>query len=268
MDRSHVNISIVGPGRAGGAIAIAAAAAGHRITSIEGRDAGAVASLASIVHVEQAIPHLRVIAVTDDAIAEVAARVAGSGEAIATVHVSGAAPTSVLEPISAMGVQVGAIHPLQSLPDPERGAARLEGAWMAVTADEPLRSMLHGFAVSLGCRPFDLQDDVKPLYHAGAAAAANFTLTTLDLALALFEASGVPFEAARPLVESIVSNAFDIGPAGALTGPVARGDVATVALQLDAIRRQVPQAESLFIDLLRSTAKLAGTADIMEEALR
>lgn len=263
-----MNISIIGPGRAGGAIAIAATAAGHRITSIDGRNADAVAYLASIVDVEPATPDLRIIAVSDDAIGEVAERVAREGGTTPTVHVSGAVQTLVLDPIAATGVQVGSLHPLQTLPDPERGAARLDGAWMAVTADEPLRSMLHDFAASLGCHPFDLDDDIKPLYHAGAAAAANFTLTTLDLALALFEAAGVPFEAARPLVEAIVAHAFELGPAGALTGPVARGDAATVATQIEAIRRQVPQAESLFVDLARSTAKLAGTADVIEEALQ
>ncbi len=185
-----------------------------------------------------------------------------------TVHVSGAVPVSALDEIAATGVQVGSLHPLQTLPDAERGAARLEGSWMAVTAEEPLRSLLHEFAVSLGCQPFDLLDDVKPLYHAGAAAAANYTLTTLDLSLALFEAAGVPFEAAHPLIEAIIANAFELGPAGALTGPVARGDSATVAGQVSAIRERIPQAEQLFIDLARSTARLAGTSDEIESALR
>jgi predicted short-subunit dehydrogenase-like oxidoreductase (DUF2520 family) len=159
------------------------------------------------------------------------------------------------------------MHPLQTLPDAERGAARLEGAWMAITSEDPLRSELHDLSVSLGCRPFDLEDDVKPLYHAAAAAAANYTLTTLDLSLALFEAAGVPFEAAHPLIEAIIANVFDLGPAGALTGPVARGDAATVARQVEAIRDRIPQAEELFVDLTRSTARLAGTSDEIESVL-
>ncbi len=175
---------------------------------------------------------------------------------------------TALAPVAATGVQTGSMHPLQTFPDAQRGAARLDGSWMAVTADEPLRSLLHEFAVSIGCHPFDLNDDVKPLYHAAAAAAANYTLTTLDLSLALFEAAGVPFEAAHPLIEAIIANAFDLGPAGALTGPVARGDVSTVAAQVAAIRDAIPQAEELFVDLTRSTAALAGTSDEIERALR
>jgi predicted short-subunit dehydrogenase-like oxidoreductase (DUF2520 family) len=263
-----MNISIRGPGRAGGALAIAAFDAGHTIVSVQGRNADAVNRLSALVEVRPGTPDLVIIAVADDAIDVVAADIAAHGPTSPTVHVSGAVPVSALDPIGDTGVQVGSLHPLQTLPDPQRGAERLAGAWMAVTAEEPLRTVLNDFAVSLGCRPFDLNDDVKPLYHAGASAAANYTLTTLDLALALFEAAGVPFEAARPLVETIVANAFEMGPAEALTGPVARGDGQTVARQIAAIREQIPQAEEVFIDLARATAAIAGTSVEIDEALR
>jgi predicted short-subunit dehydrogenase-like oxidoreductase (DUF2520 family) len=262
-----MNIAIFGSGRAGGAIAIAASRGGHTITSIEGRNPESVSNLKTLVDVEPGVPDLRIVAVSDDAIPEVAAVIAELADPVPTVHVSGSVPVDALAPIAAIGVQTGSLHPLQTLPDAQRGAARLDGAWMAITAEDPLRGQLHDFAASLGCRPFDLGEDVKPLYHAAAAAAANYTLTTLDLSLALFEAAGVPFEAAHPLVEAIIANAFDLGPAGALTGPVARGDAATVARQLAAIRDRVPQAEPLFVDLTRSTARLAGTLDEIETVI-
>lgn len=263
-----MNIAFFGSGRAAGALAVAASRSGHTITSIEGRNSEAVAALAALVNVSPQHPDLRIVAVQDDAIPEVAAAIAELDSPVPTVHVSGAVSVDALDRVAQTGVQTGSIHPLQTFPDAERGAARLQGSWIAVTADEPLRSMLHTLASSVGARPFDLSDDVKPLYHAGAAAAANYTLTTLDLSLALFEAAGVPFEAAHPLIEAIVANAFDLGPAGALTGPVARGDAATVSAQIAAIRANVPQAEQLFIDLTRSTARLAGTSDEIERALR
>jgi len=268
MDRSRMNIAIVGSGRAGGAIALAASRAGHLITSVEGRNAESVSRLRDLVEVMPGAADLRIVAVSDDALPEIAAVLAELGDPVPTVHVSGAVAVTALAPVAARGVQTGSMHPLQTFPDAQRGAARLDGSWMAVTADEPLRSLLHEFAVSIGCQPFDLNDDVKPLYHAAAAAAANYTLTTLDLSLALFEAAGVPFEAAHPLIEAIIANAFDLGPAGALTGPVARGDVSTVAAQIAAIRDAIPQAEKLFVDLTRSTAALAGTSDEIERALR
>jgi predicted short-subunit dehydrogenase-like oxidoreductase (DUF2520 family) len=238
------------------------------ISSIDGRNAESVSRLRDLVEVMPGAADLRIVAVSDDALPEIAAVLAELGDPVPTVHVSGAVAVTALAPVAATGVQTGSLHPLQTFPDAQRGAARLDGSWMAVTADEPLRSLLHEFAASIGCHPFDLNDDVKPLYHAAAAAAANYTLTTLDLSLALFEAAGVPFEAAHPLIEAIIANAFDLGPAGALTGPVARGDVSTVAAQVAAIRDAIPQAEELFVDLTRSTAALAGTSDEIERALR
>jgi predicted short-subunit dehydrogenase-like oxidoreductase (DUF2520 family) len=83
----------------------------------------------------------------------------------------------------------------------------------------------------------------------------------------LFEAAGVPFGAAGPLVEAIVANAFEMGPADALTGPIARGDVGTVAAQLAAIREAAPDLAADFVALVRVTAAVAGTSDEIERML-
>ena len=71
------------------------------------------------------------------------------------------------------GVDTGAFHPLQTMPTPDLGARRLAGAWVAVTAVDPLRSLLVDLAVTMGCRPFDLDDRNRAAYHAAAAAAAG-----------------------------------------------------------------------------------------------
>jgi predicted short-subunit dehydrogenase-like oxidoreductase (DUF2520 family) len=226
------------------ALALAAFEAGHVVSGVLGTSRVAAESAAAAVGAAPLMAgeplgsgDLLVIAVRDAQIREVADTlvpdVAGFG---AAVHLSGLAPIDTLAAIEAAGPAIGSFHPLQTLPTPEAGAARLSGAWIGVTADEPLRSGLHSFAVSLGARPFDVPDDAKALYHAAAAAAANFPLAALTMAHDLFRTAGVPFEAARPLVEAVVANAFELGPRAALTGPVARGDSATVAAQLRAVR--------------------------------
>ncbi len=263
-----MNIEIHGAGRAGGALAIAASSAGHSIVSIVSRSEQSVDRLAALVELSPGTPDLIILAVSDDAIAATAEAIAAGGGTAPTVHLSGAVSTSSLDPIGRTGAQVGSIHPLQTFPDSERGAERLSGAWMAVTAQDPLRTRLHEFATSLGCQPFDLDDADKPTYHAAAAAAANYTLTTLDLARSLLEAAGVPFEAARPLVDAVIDNAFEMGPREALTGPIARGDVATVRMQLDAVRQEMPEAERAFVELARATAAMAGTSAEIEGALQ
>ena len=83
-----MNIAIVGSGRAGGALAIAASRAGHVITSIEGRNAESVSRLRDVVEVTPGVPDLRIVAVPDDALPEIAAVLAELGDPAPTVHVS------------------------------------------------------------------------------------------------------------------------------------------------------------------------------------
>jgi predicted short-subunit dehydrogenase-like oxidoreductase (DUF2520 family) len=252
-------IELHGAGRAGGALAIAASRAGHAITSIESRDVSSVQRLADMVDVVGGMPDLRVIAVSDSAIRDVAGPLADRPP-VPTVHLSGAVPVDALAPLEAAGALVGSFHPLQTLPDAVTGADRLPGAWIAVTAPEPLRTVLRDLATSLGCTPFDLDDAVKATYHAGAAAAANFTLTALGVAERLFAEAGVPFAAARPLVEAVVANGFNLGPSAALTGPIARGDASTVRAQLDAVAA-LDDVAPIFVDLARATARFATATD-------
>jgi predicted short-subunit dehydrogenase-like oxidoreductase (DUF2520 family) len=262
-----MKIVLVGPGRAGTGLGIAMQRAGHDVVAVAGRDPGRTAAVARrldalSVAIGEPLPaaDLVVIAVRDDAIAEVAASLADAvDETGGVVHLSGATSVASLDPITDRGIATGSFHPLQTLPSPEAGAERIDGAWVAITAVEPLRSRLHDLATSIGARPFDLDDDRKALYHAAASAAANFPVAALGVAHDLFASAGVPFEAARPLVEAAVSNAFAHGPRAALTGPIARGDRDTVAAQLEAVTAdgQWPDA---FRALAAAVADYAGTA--------
>jgi len=256
-----MNIAIHGTGRAAGALSLAFSHAGHRIVSLSGRSTPRREELLAKVDVEPGMPDLRVIAVSDDAIESVASQIAAHEQPANTVHVSGAVSVSALDSIVSSGVQVGSFHPLQTLPNAEVGADQLVGSFIGITAPEPLRDDLVRLTESLGCTAFVLDDRVKPLYHAAAAAAANFTLAALALAEDLFESADVPFEVAEPLVNAIVANAFALGPRQALTGPIARGDIATVAKQLDAIAVSNPGRLEEFKVFAVVTADAAGTSD-------
>lgn len=263
LDRSLMKIAVYGPGRAGGALALAASRVGHQITSIDGRDPDAVDALTDLVHPTGGSPDLLIIAVSDDAIGAVAAALTTSAPAV--VHVSGAVPVDVLEPFSVRGSAIGSFHPLQTLPNAVAGAHRLAGAAVAVTAEGELCETLFALAESLGCRPFTITDERKPLYHAAAAASANYTLAALAVASKLYIAAGVDPGVAHPLVRAVVDNAFELGPDSALTGPIARGDVATVEAQIAAVRTAAPTMVDAFIDLGRVTADIAGNADLFSE---
>ena len=242
--------------------------AGHELVGVLGREsAGEAARRLETVELswDELLPaaDLLVISVRDDAIGEIADRLASRAIGVgAAVHVSGSVPVDALAPLADVGLPIGGFHPLQSLPEPGVGAIRLDGAWVGVGAtDEDLRERLVELGRSIGMVPFDLPDRARPLYHAGASAAANYLVGCLALAERLFAAAGVPWEAAWPLVDAVVKNATELGPDRALTGPIARGDVATVEHQRAAIREAAPELEAGFVDIGRAVAHLAGRAE-------
>lgn len=254
-----MDIIIAGPGRAGGALALAAAASGHTIVGVVSRS-GAMVDHFSQFEYDAPLPHadLLVVAVRDSYISEVADRLSPFANDVASaVHLSGFGSVGLLSPLENEGVAIGSFHPLQSLPSPTEGAQALAGSWVGITAENGLRATLWSFAATLDMKPFDLADDQKPAYHAAAAAASNFVVAALGIAERLFASASVPFEAARPLTERVVENAYSMGALAALTGPIARGDWPTV-------RGQIAAANALgfgeaYLAMAQATAHLAGT---------
>jgi predicted short-subunit dehydrogenase-like oxidoreductase (DUF2520 family) len=107
-------------------------------------------------------------------------------------------------------------------------------------------------AETLGLRPFELDDDARPIYHAGAAVASNYLVTLRAVAGRLLAEAGAPPEALDPLMQRTVETGFE------LTGPIARGDWDTVERHLEAIREHAPELEELYLVLARATAEVAG----------
>ena len=184
---------------------------------------------------------LVLLCVPDSAIAGVAASVE-PGPWIA--HVSGATPLAALDPHE----RRFGLHPLQTFTR-ARGPAQLDGAYAAVTAESSEAHAL-GFwlARTLGLEPFALDDAARPLYHAGAAIASNYLVTLHRAAAEIFEEVGAPVEGLRPLMQGVIDSGFE------LTGPIARGDWATVDRHVDAIRKRRPSLEPLYRVLAEATA--------------
>jgi len=214
---------VIGAGRVGSAIAA-------RLRE-RGLDVGA------------ADPQLVLLCVPDRAIAEVAAATA-TGPWVA--HVSGATPLAALEP----HVRRFGLHPLQTFTR-GRGPEQLDGAFAAVTAEtEDASRVGEWLARLLGLEPFALADDKRAAYHAGAAIASNYLVTLRRAAGSLLEAAGAPPEALDPLMRRTIENGFEP------TGPIARGDWATVDAHIAAIRAERPELESLYVTLGETTKAL------------
>ena len=220
---------------------------GIRIVGARGR----VGSAVSARLVERGIAHdapdpeLLLLCVPDRAIAEVAAETP-VGPWIG--HVSGATPLEALEP----HVRRFGLHPLQSF-SKALGPEQLDGAWGAVTAEsDEARAIGRWLADTLGLRPFDLSDDARSAYHAGAAMASNYLVTLRAAARSLLEAAGAPPDALDPLIRGVQDAHFE------LTGPIARGDLETVERHLAVIRAERPELEELYRVLAEATAVVAG----------
>lgn len=234
-------VALVGPGRVGTSLALALRGRGWRVSAVAGRSTdaastrGAVAMLGAPPATPGAVGRdADVVLVTtpDDVLPAVAVAIAaGLRPGALVVHCSGARGPDALDPLRAArpDVAIGALHPLQTFAgvDP----SRLAGAWAAVAGPPAVADL----ALELGLRPFVVADAHRATYHAAAAVASNHVAALLGQVTRLADAAGVPVDAFWPLVRATIANVEARGAAGALTGPVARGDRATVAAHLDAI---------------------------------
>jgi predicted short-subunit dehydrogenase-like oxidoreductase (DUF2520 family) len=163
-------------------------------------------------------------------------------------HVSGATPLAALEPHE----RRFSLHPLQTFRepsgDPAQLAIQLDGTWAAITGDtaEAL-AVARELAELLGLQPFELADGDRTLYHAGAVFASNYLVTLQRAAVRL----GVPAEGLVPLMRGTIEHGFE------LTGPIARGDWATVEAHKQAIRARQPELAHLYDTLAEATVQLA-----------
>lgn len=233
------SVRIVGNGRAGGSLAGALHAVGWEVDGPFGRDAD-VAGAASEVD-------LLVLAVPDGAVADVAAGVAPSENAV-VAHLSGSLG---LAPLVAAGhARRAVLHPLVSLPDPAIGAERLRaGAWFGVAADgDPLAVDV---VAALGGRAVTVAEDEWVRYHAAAAIASNHLVGLLGQVERVAASIGVPLDAYLDLARGSLENVAALGPATALTGPVRRGDWATVERHLAALPEEERAAYQAGVDLCR-----------------
>ena len=212
-------VRVIGPGRAGLSLARALEGAGWRVEPPLGRR-DAVDGAAEGVD-------LLVIATPDDAVVAVAAAVRPVATTV-VAHLAGSLGLDALSPHP----RRAAIHPLVPLPEPATGAARLAGgAWFAVAGD----GLAEAVVGALGGRAVAVADAHRPLHHAAAVIAANHLVALMGQVERVAAVTGVPLDAYLDLARAALADVGEVGPAAALTGPVARGDTATVRRHLAAL---------------------------------
>lgn len=234
--------SVVGRGRLGGTVARRLAEAGADVSGPHGR--GHDGGDADLV----------LLCVPDVAIVGAAAAIAPRDGRLVG-HCSGATTLAPLAPHAAFS-----LHPLMTVPDDD---AVLAGAPCAVAGSTPEAvAAAEALADALGMRPIRVEDADRTAYHAAASVAANYLLAIEDLAERIAASAGLDRAALAPLVRAAVDAWQERGPADALTGPVARGDDATVARQRAALVDRLPADDvALFDALTAATGRLAARRD-------
>lgn len=240
-------LAIVGAGRVGRSLARAAQRVGVPVR-LAGREDAVETCRASEV---------ALLCVPDSAIASACEAIADAVPPLRLVgHTSGASGLDVLAAARARGAEAFSLHPLQTIPD---GEADVTGAACAVSGTSAeAAEFAASLAERLGTRPFAVPEEHRAAYHAAAVISSNFLIALKESAAGLLEDAGIddPRELLAPLVLQTAANWADRGPQ-ALTGPIARGDAATVERHLDALREAAPELVPVYEALAALTRTLA-----------
>ncbi len=263
-------IAIIGPGRAGSALARALCTAGYPIAAIYGRNPESARPLAAELRARATqtaagaldLADLTILAVPDDVIAPLADDIAQAlcaSDGKSAVHLSGAQDRTPLTPLKNAGLRTGVFHPLQTFRKSPQAVANVPGSAIGVDADSPVRDLLWQMAADIGGDPFDLSGIDRIRYHAAAVLVANYTVTLLAEAEALAQRAGLDADRAHrglvSLLNGTVNNLRATRPRDALTGPAARGDDRTIQRHLDALRND-PGLQQVYSLLAQRSRKL------------
>lgn len=214
------------------------------------------------------------ITTRDDQIADCCAKLGDHGlfgpDSI-VFHCSGALPSGILAPAAQRGAAIASAHPVASFAEPEEMIARFRGVYCATEGDPRAVRVIDEAFGAIGAVPVMIDGSAKTVYHAAAVFASNYVVTLLDIAARLYEKSGIDRSTAyammQPLVEGSTGNVFRLGAAAALTGPIARGDAATVMRQHAALETLDAQIGALYAQLAGFTAVLARQPNPLQDWL-
>jgi predicted short-subunit dehydrogenase-like oxidoreductase (DUF2520 family) len=271
-ERVRLRIGVVGAGRVGSVLGAALARAGHHVVG-----ASAV-SATSRRRAERLLPgvpikapdevaataDLVLLAVPDDMLRVLTAGLAETGAWRAgqlVAHTSGAHGIGVLDPAAARGVLPLALHPVMTFAGRPEDLDRLAGATFGITASDHLRPVAETLVMEIGGEPVWVPELARPLYHAALTMGANHLVTLVNDAVEVLTRAGVeqPSHLLAPLLSAALDNALRLGDA-ALTGPVSRGDAATVSTHLATLRADAPYAVPAYVTMARRTTERAVAA--------
>ncbi|HOA15050.1 MAG TPA: DUF2520 domain-containing protein [Bacillota bacterium] len=269
--------AIVGCGRVGTALAVSLCRAGYGVSILWSRDSCKAARIAvdcgakgaSSLAEAAAGADLVFLSVIDSVIGKVAgdmaAELTGSdltGKCF--YHMSGALPSSILDPLRAMGGSAASLHPLQTFPDVEMAIKTLPGSLFCAEGDEAAVSEAEDVVRAMGGRFSRIESAMKGLYHASAVMASPLLMALVATAAEGMRACGLDMELAREglsrLSAATVEAFVKLGPELGLTGPFVRGDALTVEHNLSAMKQYCPGMLPVYLQLAEKDLEIAEKA--------
>ena len=271
-------MGIVGAGRVGAVLGAALRRAGHEVIAVSGVSdlsrlrAEALLPGVPILSVPQVAVEadLVLMAVPDDVLPGLVASLCTEGALHAgqfVVHPSGRYGIEVLEPATNAGAVPLALHPVMTFTGTSVDLARLEDCPFGVTTLEQVRPVAEALVVEMGGEPVWVPEESRALYHAAVSFGANYLMAVVRESIDLLARAGMehPEHLMAPLLSASLDNALRHGD-GALTGPVARGDAATVGEHMRQLNLASPEAAAAYQALARLTADRAMAAGLLAPA--
>lgn len=213
------------------------------------------------------------VTVSDDALADVVGALAKtvhdfSGTTV--FHCGGAISSDVLLPLKQRGAHIASVHPVKSFADSGLAADTFAGTYCGMEGGRAALEVLKDIFVKIGGIPFEIASDKKLLYHAAAVIACNYLTVLAEAAQNCFAAcGGAPEEVLKilaPIMHGTVDNNVALGPAQALTGPIARGDAALVEQQYKALQESHPDIAEIYKVLGQHAVQLAKAKGVADES--
>jgi len=206
---------------------------------------------------------------TDDQIGAACAALAGGDllkPGTIVFHCSGALPSSELASAAARGANIASVHPLKSFADPAAAIETFRGTSCAIEGDAAALAVLRPAFAAIGATLSAIDPRSKTIYHAASVIVCNYLTALLETGVRCYEKAGFKRDDAlrmmEPLVRETLDNVFKLGTVKALTGPIARGDHAVVARQVEALAAWEPRIVAIYkelgavaVDLARAQGK-------------
>jgi predicted short-subunit dehydrogenase-like oxidoreductase (DUF2520 family) len=271
-----LKISVVGAGKVGSAILQNLSKKGYPVVSIIDKNIKSALRLATKVECKKYSyntsdidkeTEMLFITTPDDVIAKVAKEISADKKLkfknMFVAHTSGVQTSAVLKPLKSKGATVFSMHPIQSFPKDisiNRLEKNIQNIYFGFEGEAGTYSIASRLASELGGKIISIDKKLKPLYHIACVFASNYIVTNLNIVSeisSLLKIDNNWSDVFRPLTYSSIENALTLSPKEALTGPIERGDLETVKMHIEALKKYAPDLMSYYLLFGVETARLA-----------